>query len=79
MGELQENAAAKAYKNSDLVKTQHHLRVALANYAGAFKPCMNTKFEDKAIDATARENEILTNDDFRNAAQFQKFLKASQK
>ena len=75
MGGLQENAAAKAYKAGDLVKTQEHLRVALHNYMKGFKPCLNTPKEDELINNTARVNGILTDKNFSNAAALQKFFK----
>ncbi len=78
-GELQENAAAKAYNNGNLVKTREHLRFALNNYMSAFKPCLNTPKEDIMMKSVQRVNEILKDDGLRDAARMQKFLKASSK
>lgn len=78
LGEMQENAAAKAYNNGNLVKTQEHLRFALNNYMHAFKPCLNTPKEDVMTKSFQRVNEILKDEGFRNAAAFQKYLKAAK-
>ena len=75
LGALQENAAAKAYDNADLVKTKKHLRFALQNYMSGFKPCLNTKREKELTSSSARVNGILTDKNFNNAVRLQKYFK----
>jgi len=75
MGAAQENIAAKAYSNADLVKTKKHLKFALSNYMSGFKPCLNTKREDELLNSSARVNNILTDENFRNTVRLQQFFR----
>ncbi len=76
LGYSQEHKAAQAYKAANIVEMQKRLRFALSNYMSAFKPCLNTDREKEMLDNTSRVNKILTDQNFRDAAYMQKFLRA---
>ena len=77
MGQLQEKAAVREFKEGKFLGGYKHLRISLFNYASGFKPCMHSTETDKAnTKAIQRVNGVLTDKSFRQNIALAKYIKA---
>jgi len=77
-GDYSVGSALKAFNSGDMVKARTKLSVSFHRYVKGFRSCANTALDPVLLSKMAALAKVRNNKALRNAAAFQKVLRATK-